>query len=39
MPVINRIADYADQMKVWRRYLHQHPELGTDCFNTAAYVV
>ena len=39
MPVINRIADYADQIKVWRRYLHQHPELGTDCFNTAAYVV
>ena len=39
MPVINRIADYAEQMKVWRRHLHQHPELGTDCFNTAAYVV
>ena len=39
MPVINRIADFADQMKVWRRHLHQHPELGQDCFNTAAYVV
>lgn len=39
MPVINRIADYADQMKVWRRHLHQYPELGTDCFKTAAYVV
>jgi amidohydrolase len=39
MPVINRIADYADQMKVWRRHLHQHPELGQNCFNTAAYVV
>ena len=39
MPVINRIADFAEDMKVWRRHLHQHPELGTDCFNTAAYVV
>ncbi len=39
MPVINRIADFAPQMKVWRRHLHQHPELGTKCVNTAAYVV
>ena len=39
MPVVNRIADYADEMKVWRRYLHQHPELKFDCHQTAAFVV
>ncbi len=39
MPVINRIASYADDMKEWRRHLHQHPELGQQCHKTAAYVV
>ncbi len=39
MPVINRIAGYADDMTGWRRDLHQHPELGFDCIKTAAYVV
>lgn len=39
MPVVNRIADFSDDMKTWRRYLHQHPELSFDCHNTAAYVV
>ncbi|MCB2135532.1 MAG: amidohydrolase [Rhodobacteraceae bacterium] len=39
MPVINRIADYAQDMKGWRRHLHQHPELGFDCHETAAFVV
>ncbi len=24
MPVLNRIASYAEEMKGWRRYLHQH---------------
>ncbi|RJL06344.1 amidohydrolase [Paracoccus aestuarii] len=38
MPVLNRIADYADQMTAWRRHLHQHPELGFDCHGTAAFV-
>ncbi|WP_102222724.1 M20 aminoacylase family protein [Acidimangrovimonas sediminis] len=38
MPVINRIADYAEEMKTWRRYLHAHPELMFDCHETAAYV-
>ncbi|MFC2966556.1 M20 aminoacylase family protein [Acidimangrovimonas pyrenivorans] len=38
MPVINRIADYAEEMKGWRRHLHQHPELSFDCHETAAYV-
>lgn len=39
MPIINRIADFAEDMKTWRRHLHQHPELGQNCPETAAYVV
>lgn len=39
MPVLNRIADYADDMKAWRRHLHAHPETRFDCHQTAAYVV
>ena len=39
MPVINRIAEYFDEMKGWRRHLHAHPELDLDCFETAAFVV
>ncbi|MEC7298421.1 MAG: amidohydrolase, partial [Pseudomonadota bacterium] len=38
MPVINRIAGFADEMQGWRRHLHQHPELGFDCHQTAAFV-
>ncbi|MCF1709874.1 M20 family metallopeptidase [Tabrizicola sp. J26] len=39
MPVVNRIADYAEEMKGWRRYLHQHPELEFQCHKTAAWIV
>lgn len=39
MPIINRIAAYAEDMTEWRRHLHQHPELGQACHQTAAYVV
>jgi hippurate hydrolase len=39
MPVLNRIADYADEMKTWRRHLHMHPELAFDCHQTAAFIV
>ncbi|WP_370231433.1 M20 aminoacylase family protein [Cognatishimia sp.] len=39
MPVVNRIADYAEDMKTWRRHLHQHPELQFECHQTAAFVV
>ncbi|MCH2077376.1 MAG: M20 family metallopeptidase [Rhodobacteraceae bacterium] len=39
MPIVNRIADFAEDMKTWRRHLHQHPELGFDCHETAAFVV
>jgi len=38
MPIINRIAAYADEMTAWRRHLHQHPELGQQCHETAAFV-
>jgi len=38
MPVINRIAGFAEDMTGWRRHLHQHPELGFDCHQTAAFV-
>ncbi|WP_089269753.1 M20 aminoacylase family protein [Puniceibacterium sediminis] len=39
MPVINRIAAYGEEMTGWRRYLHQHPELGLECQETARFVV
>ena len=38
MPVVNRIADFAPEMKTWRRWLHAHPELKLDCHETAAFV-
>lgn len=38
MPVINRIAAFAEDMTEWRRHLHQHPELGQQCHDTAAFV-
>lgn len=38
MPVLNRIAAFADQMTEWRRHLHRHPELGFDCHETADFV-
>ncbi|MCW1917875.1 M20 family metallopeptidase [Rhodobacter sp. KR11] len=38
MPVLNRIAAYAEEMKTWRRHLHQHPELSFDCVQTAAFI-
>ncbi|SFR48987.1 M20 aminoacylase family protein [Litoreibacter janthinus] len=39
MPPVNRIADYAEDMKTWRRWMHQHPELQFECHQTAAFVV
>ncbi|TNF57539.1 MAG: amidohydrolase [Rhodobacteraceae bacterium] len=38
MPVINRIAAFAEDMAAWRRHLHRIPELGLDCPKTAAFV-
>ena len=39
MPVVNRIAAFADEMKTWRRHLHANPEIEFDCHKTAAFVV
>ncbi|MDU8926551.1 M20 aminoacylase family protein [Alisedimentitalea sp. MJ-SS2] len=39
MAVINRIAGLADEMTAWRRHIHENPELGRDCHQTAAFVV
>lgn len=38
MPVLNSIAEMAEEMKAWRRYLHARPELGLDCHETASFV-
>jgi amidohydrolase len=38
MPVLNRIASYAEEMKGWRRHLHQYPELAFECHQTAAWI-
>jgi hippurate hydrolase len=39
MPVLNRIADYTEEMRGWRRHLHRHPELSFDCHTTAGFIV
>ncbi|WP_147124634.1 M20 aminoacylase family protein [Shimia ponticola] len=39
MPIVNRIAEFAEDMTLWRRHLHQHPELGFACHDTAEFVV
>ena len=39
MPVLNRIASYAEEMKAWRQHLHQNPELMFECHQTAAFIV
>ena len=38
MPIINRIADFAEDMTTWRRHLHTIPELSFDCPKTAAFI-
>ncbi|NDA47715.1 MAG: amidohydrolase, partial [Alphaproteobacteria bacterium] len=38
MPILNRIAELAQDAQVWRRELHQHPELLFDVHRTAAFV-
>jgi amidohydrolase len=38
MPVLNRIASYAEEMKGWRQHLHANPELSFDCHNTSAFI-
>jgi amidohydrolase len=38
MPIINRIADFADEMSTWRRDFHENPELNFDVHRTAGIV-
>lgn len=38
MPVVNRIADMADEITAWRRDFHMHPELQYDVHRTAGIV-
>jgi hippurate hydrolase len=38
MPIINRIADFHEEVTEWRRDIHAHPELQFDVHRTAALV-
>jgi len=38
MPVLNRIAEFHDDMIAWRRHLHQTPELLFETAQTASFV-
>jgi hippurate hydrolase len=38
MPIINRIADFHDEMTAWRQDLHRHPEIGLQETRTSAVV-
>ena len=38
MPIVNRFADYHDELTAVRRDIHQHPELLYDVHRTAAVV-
>ncbi len=38
MPVINRVAEFADEIVGWRRDFHAHPELQYDVHRTAGRV-
>ena len=38
MPIINRVAEFHDDMTAWRRHLHANPELGYEEQQTSAFV-
>jgi amidohydrolase len=38
MPIINRIAEFQEEMSVWRRHIHAHPETAYEEHQTAAFV-
>ncbi|PZW43570.1 hippurate hydrolase [Humitalea rosea] len=38
MPIINRIADFHEDMTAWRRDFHMHPEIGLQEHRTSAIV-
>ena len=39
MPILNRIAEFHNDMKEWRQHLHSIPELTFECHETSAYVI
>lgn len=38
MPINNRIAEFTDEMTVWRHHIHQHPETAFEEHKTSDYV-
>ncbi len=38
MPVINRVAEFAEEIAGWRRHIHENPELGYEEHKTATFV-
>lgn len=38
MPIVNRVAEFAAEVKAWRRDLHAHPELLYEVHRTAGVV-
>lgn len=38
MPVLNRAMEMQAETAAWRRHLHQHPEIGYEVHETAAFV-
>jgi amidohydrolase len=38
MPVINRVAEFSEEIAGWRRHLHENPELGYEEVKTSAFV-
>ena len=38
MPIINRIAEFQDEMTGWRRHIHAHPETAFEEHATSDYV-
>jgi amidohydrolase len=38
VPIVNRVAEYQDELTAWRRHLHERPELGFEEHGTAAFV-
>ena len=38
MPIVNRIAEFHDEMTAWRRDIHAHPETAFEEVRTADLV-
>ncbi|HYE49913.1 MAG TPA: M20 aminoacylase family protein [Azospirillaceae bacterium] len=38
MPIVNRIADFHDEMTAWRRHIHENPETAFEEFQTSEFV-